>query len=66
MDCDDEQFSGYYTDDGTKLNPDLFPKPALCLTCRNNEDRGEEILCNLTRLDQRNEENFICYAYRKL
>jgi hypothetical protein len=56
----------YFFDDGTEFNPDLYPKPGLCLTCKKNEcsdDPEDEILCNLTRLDQHREEVFTCYAY---
>ena len=53
----------YFDDDGTEVNPDLFPKPQLCLTCKNNDDSNEDLLCNLTRLDQRNEPEFKCFAY---
>ena len=56
----------YYYDDGTEFNPDLFPKPQLCLSCKNNDDDDQEILCNLTRMDQQEDEEFICYAYRKI
>ena len=66
MESYDESRMRYFDDDGTEVNPDLFPKPPLCLTCRNNDDRNEEVLCNLTRLDQRHEDEFICYAYRKI
>lgn len=53
----------FYNDDGTEVNPDLYPKPQLCLSCKKNDDVHEELLCDLTRLDQRNEEKFICFAY---
>lgn len=56
----------YFDDDGNELNPDLFPKPQLCLSCKKNDDPNEEILCNLTRLDQRNEPEFICFAYENI
>lgn len=56
----------YFNDDGTEINPNLIPKPSLCLSCKKNEDQHEEILCNLTRLDQRNDKEFICYAYEKI
>jgi len=56
---------GYFNDDGTPLNPDLFPKPQLCLSCSKNDDPGEEILCTLNRLDQRDESLFKCFAYEK-
>ncbi len=56
----------FYDDDGTEVNPDLFPKPHLCLSCKKNEDANEEILCTLTRLDQRCEIEFKCFAYEKV
>ncbi len=56
--------SGYFNDDGTELNPDLVPKPGLCLTCKKDNAGGkEEILCTLNRNDQRDEKNFECDAY---
>ena len=58
--------NGYFDDDGNKLNPDLIPKPDLCLSCTKNEDPHEEILCNLNRLDQARDSEFICYAYEKI
>jgi hypothetical protein len=56
----------YFDDDGTELNPDLIRKPDLCVSCVHDdtEDEMERVLCNLTRLDQENEEEFICHAYR--
>ncbi len=56
----------YYNDDGTEMNPNLFPKPQLCLSCKKKDDENEEILCNLTRLDQQGETDFKCYAYEKI
>ncbi len=53
----------YFDDDGNEINPDLYPKPQLCLSCRKNDDLNEELLCNLTRLDQRDEPEFKCFAY---
>lgn len=58
-----DPISGYFHDDGTPLNPDLIPKPQLCLSCINDEDENQEILCNLTRLDQKDEKEFKCFAY---
>ncbi len=54
---------GYYFDDGTPYNPDLHPKPGLCLSCKKMDDPSEEMVCNLTRMDQLNEKEFICYGY---
>jgi hypothetical protein len=48
---------GYFNDDGTD------PKPQLCLTCKKEDDSSEEIVCNLTRLDQLDESEFKCFAY---
>ena len=59
------EFGGLYDDDGNKINPDLIPKPGLCLVCRKNDDPSEELLCNMTRFDQRNESDFKCYAFEK-
>lgn len=56
--------SGFFNDDGTEFNADLVPKPGLCLTCRKDNDSGkEEILCTLTRNDQKGELTFECGAY---
>ncbi|MBM2814332.1 MAG: hypothetical protein HW421_1094 [Ignavibacteria bacterium] len=55
--------NGYFGDDGNELNPDLYPKPVMCLSCIKDDDPNEEILCNLTRLDQKEDEEFICFAY---
>lgn len=56
--------NGYFNDDGTELNPDLYPKPQLCLSCKKDDDPDEEILCNLNRLDQLDEPEFKCFAYK--
>jgi len=55
----------YYDDDGRKINPDLFSKPALCLICINDNNPKEEVLCNLTRIDQRDGGDFKCFAFKK-
>lgn len=52
----------YFDDNGNELNPNLIPKPALCVGCRNDDDPSQEIVCNLTRLDQQDEPEFICFA----
>ena len=55
----------YFDDDGNELNPDLIPKPGLCVSCRLDEtdDETEQVLCNLTRLDEAGAGEFICYAF---
>ena len=64
---EEPKYWGFYSDDGEKLNPNLCPKPQLCLSCKKNDEGGEEeMLCTLTRLDQRNSKKFECYAYEKI
>ncbi len=54
----------YFDDDGNELNPDLIAKPDLCVSCAKDGDPKEEMLCNLNRLDQEEDEGeFRCYAY---
>ena len=57
---------GFFDDDGNEINSDLIKKPSLCLTCVHDDDSNEELLCNMTRFDQRNENDFICFAYKKV
>ena len=61
-----KEISGFFDDDGFEVKPDLIKKPSLCITCLNDNDPEEEILCTLTRDDQENNEEFICYAYKKI
>lgn len=60
------QTSGNFDDDGNELNSNLHPKPQLCLSCKKQHDPNEEIVCNLTRSDQMEEEEFRCYAYEEV
>ncbi len=64
----DNEINGFYDDDGSKINPNLLPKPQLCLSCQSNgaEDWDENLLCQMTRYDQRNEKEFKCFAYKVL
>ena len=41
---------GFFDDNGNEINPDLYPKPRLCLSCKKDEDSNEKVLCGLTRL----------------
>lgn len=54
----------YWDDDGTQLFPDRIPKPDLCLGCSRDTMKSQIVLCNLTRLDQRDKSEFKCFAYR--
>lgn len=54
----------FYNDDGTEDNPDLIPKPSLCISCKKVGLSGEEeILCNLNRMDHLGNDEFVCGAY---
>ena len=61
------EIHGFFDDDGYEINTDLIKKPTLCITCKNDENESEEeqLLCNMTRHDQRNENEFVCFAYEK-
>ena len=56
----------YYDDDGNELDPTTIPIPAMCLICEKKDDPNEEVLCNLNRLDQRNDRTFKCGAFVSL
>ena len=60
----ENEIDSYYLDDGTKVDPNLIPKPSLCISCIKDDDLSEEVLCTLTRIDQRNDPEFKCYAYK--
>lgn len=36
------------------------------MTCINDNDPNQEILCNLTRYDQKDDKEFKCFAYKKI
>ena len=55
----------YFNDDGSEYNPDLYSVPNLCIICKKKDDPKEEILCNLTRMDQIGEEEFKCFSFEK-
>lgn len=59
------EINGIFDDDGYEINTDLIEKPSLCVTCIHDEDPYEESLCQMTRLDQENECEFKCFAYKK-
>jgi hypothetical protein len=56
----------YYDDDGNEIDPTTIPIPGMCLMCDKRGDAEEEILCNLTRLDQMNRKDFKCEAFCSL
>jgi hypothetical protein len=67
---EDEEFnfkSGIYNDDGTYVDVTKLPIPNLCKSCKTfQSDFWEDnLLCNLNRNDQRNEDDFECGAYEQ-
>jgi len=62
---DNTKIAGFFDDDGYEINTDLIKKPSLCVTCINDDNPYEEPLCNMTRYDQRDENEFKCFAYKK-
>lgn len=60
----ENEIDGFYLDDGTKVDPNLIPKPSLCISCIKDDDPSEEILCILTRIDQKDDSEFKCFAYQ--
>jgi hypothetical protein len=61
-------YDGIYDDDGNKIEIRDIPIPDLCLTCAKFliDDWDENILCDLTRADEREEgEEFMCYAWAR-
>jgi hypothetical protein len=59
-----KKLHGFFRDDGTEINPELVPKPGLCILCCNDDNPNEEIPCILTRADQQGEPEFICHAFK--
>jgi hypothetical protein len=59
------QIYGFFDDDGYEINTELIKKPSLCIICANDDNPNEEMLCNMTRYDQKNDKDFKCFAYRK-
>jgi len=59
------QNGGIFDDNGNPINPHSIPMPGLCLLCKSYDDVDpeENILCNLTRFDQRYEKEFKCGAF---
>ena len=55
-----------FDDDGNPINLSSVPMPELCLNCEKKDDAGEKMLCDLNRFDQRDDENFKCFAYKSL
>ncbi|MCP4374480.1 MAG: hypothetical protein GY797_41215 [Deltaproteobacteria bacterium] len=59
----EDEISGFYDDDGTKIDPNLMDKPSLCTTCKKDDVENEEMLCTMNKIDQQGEDEFVCEAY---
>ena len=59
-------YNGIYDDDGNKIDRLSIPMPDLCLNCESflDDDWEENMLCDLTRADREEGEEFVCYAWR--
>ena len=59
--------NGYYSDDGESIDLNSMTLPDLCSKCRKVDQKEEEMLCNLNRIDQRKEiaagKKFRCEAF---
>jgi hypothetical protein len=55
---------GFFNDDGYEINTDLIKKPSLCITCINDDNPNEKMFCDMTRYDQKDDEEFKCFAYK--
>lgn len=53
----------YFDDDGSELNPILIPKPPRCVACQKDGFESELVVCNLTRLNQRDMAEFVCLSF---
>jgi len=65
-DIEPTKIAGFFDDDGYQINTDLIKKPGLCMICVHDNDPNEEILCNMTRYDQKDDTDFKCFAYKKI
>ncbi len=64
-DIDPTKIAGFFDDEGYEIISHLIKKPSLCLICKNDDNSDEEMLCNMTRHDQKDEIEFKCFAFRK-
>lgn len=60
-------YNGLYNDDGTPVEIEHIPIPDLCLRCKSylSDDWEENLLCNMNRNDERNDDNFECGAFEE-
>lgn len=53
----------YFDDDGNEIDPATIRIPSMCRMCEKFGDENEQILCDLTRIDQADRPTFQCYAF---
>ena len=60
-------YNGIYDDDGNKVDVLSIPTPDLCLSCAKFliVDWDENLLCDMTRADQSEGEEFVCFGWRQ-
>ena len=58
------KINGFFDDEGKEININFIKKPSLCITCINDDNPEEEMLCNMIRHDQKDQNEFICGAYK--
>jgi len=65
---DPGNIAGIFDGDGYEIRKETIKMQPLCLTCRRHyiDDPEEELLCNLNRNVQADENEFKCGAYEKL
>lgn len=63
-----EEINGIYNDDGTKVDLQTIPLPSLCIICKKYQidDWEENLLCQMNRHSQRNNEEFKCGAFEHI
>jgi len=63
--ADITEINGIFDDNGNEINTTFIKKPSLCLTCQLDENPNEEMLCVMTRYDQKDDNKFNCFAFKK-
>lgn len=59
---------GLFNDDGSRIDPLTVPVPELCLRCKSflSDDWEDNILCTLNRNDQKDSDDFKCFAFEQI
>jgi len=59
------KINGFFTDEGYEIDTNFIQKPSLCITCSNDDNPKEKGFCDMTRYDQKDDEEFRCGAYKR-